>query len=298
MTSSDRVFIIGGTGNVGTKAVKDLLNKKIPVTLYARNPKKVTDLFPDHINDTALLSIIQGDLNDLTPLKDALAGHTRLFLLVNISFDLPSVKGEIAKLAYDSGIKQIVDISSITVSYPWRTTAIGYQHFVAEKRILDIAEQSPKTRYFVTLRPGRFMSNTINFDRPTDKGITDSVAADAKQGWISPNDIGSVAAVVLSEDIEKHGNAVYELVGEVITPTRRAEILSHVLDRNYTYQSVTAVEKFNQLKAIPYFSFQVLYNLSAIVETDAAITPGISILLGRDPETYEQFITKNKNALL
>ncbi|CAO3649830.1 unnamed protein product [Cunninghamella blakesleeana] len=302
VSTSERVFVIGGTGNVGTKATKDLLKNNVPVTLYARNPSKVNDLFPDYVNGD-LLTIVQGDLNDLTPLKAALPGHTRLFLLVADLHNLATIKESIAKTAFEADVQQILDISSISVSYPWRTSYIGYAHYVAEKKILDLVEQHPeKKRSFVALRPGRFTSNILTFDRPSEKGIFDTVLPDEPQGWISPNDIGAVAAVVLQDDISKHGNAVYELIGDTVTPKRRAELFTEILDNGHTYnyQQISAAVKYQQ--AAPHLSsflpFPAIYDLCTIKETGIYVTPGISILLGRDPETLEQYIKDNKNAFV
>jgi uncharacterized protein YbjT (DUF2867 family) len=291
----ERVFVVGGTGNVGKKAVEDLLANKVAVTLYARDPKKVADLFPKYINGDSL-SIVQGDLADITPLKEALPGHTRLFLLVQVTNDLPTTKGKIAQLAYEAGIQQILDISSCAVNLPLRSSFIGYQHYLAEEKVLKLADQYK--RAFVALRPGRFMSNIIYYDRPTENGIFDTLGPEVKQPWISTNDIGAVAAVILQDDIQKHWNAAYELHGDLVTPLERADILSRVLGRSITYHQISALEKFNQLKNIPHFPFGAIFDLSAYVETDGYVTPGISILLGREPETFEQYVTANKAALL
>ncbi|KAI9306097.1 hypothetical protein BJ944DRAFT_56371, partial [Cunninghamella echinulata] len=228
-------------------------------------------------------------------------GHSRLFLLVSDFTNLSVLKESIAKLAYDAGVQQIVDISGIAVSFPWRTTSIGYKHYIAEKKILELAEQANNKRSFVALRPGRFMSNILSFDRPsTEKGVVDTASHDLGQGWISPNDIGAVAAVVLQEDIQKHGNAVYELIGDVVTPKKRAELFTAIHGRPYAYQQITALAKYQYLSSLPNlpFSFNVIYDLCASVEISAAVTPGISILLGREPETLEQFIIATKSAFV
>ncbi|CAO3649656.1 unnamed protein product [Cunninghamella blakesleeana] len=299
-STSNRVFFIGGTGNVGSKAVQDLLKNQVPVTLYTRHPNKVADLFPNHMNSD-LLTIVQGDLSDLTSLKEALPGHTRLFLLVTDLINLPDIKASIAKFAYEeAGIQQIIDISSGTVSYPWRVHSAGYKHYLGEKSILDLAEQQPKKRFFVALRPGRFTSNCLTHDRPTENGlIVDTVPFDKEQGWISPNDIGAIAAVILQDDISKHGNAVYELIGDTVTPKRRAELFTEILDNGhtYTYQQITPLAKYQKLAPLlTSFPFNLVYDFCTFRELDTYVTPGISILLGRDPETLEQYIKKNKRA--
>jgi putative NADH-flavin reductase len=101
--STERVFILGDTGNIGTKLVQDLLAKNIPVTLYARTPSKVKSLF----GSNNLINVVQGDYSDLSPLKEGIKNHTRLFLLA-FGFDqFVEVKTEIATIVYTSGVKQL-----------------------------------------------------------------------------------------------------------------------------------------------------------------------------------------------
>ncbi|KAL7317560.1 hypothetical protein PS15m_003900 [Mucor circinelloides] len=289
-STTERIFIIGGTGNVGSKAVKDLVSRNISVTLYARNPSKVVDMF----SKNPLIHVIQGDLADLTTLKEGLSGHTRLFLVYNNFEDFVEKKVAIAKLAYASGIKQILDISSITAGESWRSGYVGAIHRDAEQGILNI----PNRGTLVALRPGRFMSNILTFERPSPGGlIYDTVSGSETQGWISPNDIGAVAAAVLSEDIKKHGDLVYELIGDVATLDERAAAFSRILERPISYQKVSPSSKYDQLMKTGMFPHGAAYNLVASIPTMPPTTvtsTGIPILIGREPETLEQYISSNK----
>lgn len=88
----------------------------------------------------------------------------------------------------------------------------------------------PNRGHIVNLRPGSFMSNLLYTDRPLHSGkIFDTSDSNYPQGWISTNDIGAVVAVILCEDISKHGDAIYTLIGDVRTPAERAQILSCLL---------------------------------------------------------------------
>ncbi|CAO0797420.1 unnamed protein product [Mucor circinelloides] len=289
--SAERIFIIGGTGNIGVKAVNDLLDNKIPVTLYARNPQKVASLFS---ND--LVSVIQGDFKDLSPIKEGVKGHTRLFLLVSDFFDFVNIKKTIATYAYEAGVKQIVDISSFVVNLGWRSTSIGSIHYYAEKAIYDI----PNRGHFVTLRPGRFMSNHLGMMRPlTDKGLFDNGAPDSPQGWISTNDIGAVAAVVLREDVNKHMDAVYSLISDVVTSNERAAMLTRITGQDIKYTQISPVEKYHKIMESGHFPH--VFALDLVTDLDGhgddKPSPVIEILLGRKPETVEEYLTANKNNL-
>ncbi|KAG1049189.1 hypothetical protein G6F43_008471 [Rhizopus delemar] len=289
MTNSERVFIVGGTGNIGSRAVRNLIAKNIPVTLYARSPEKVNALFSGH----ELVKTLQGDYDDFSPLKEGLKGHTRLFLLINDYVKFSQLKETIATYAYEAGVKQIVDISSLSVSFPWRSNLNGNMHRSGEEAILNI----PNRGYVVTLRPGRFMSNLTAFEFPHNDVVASSTDPDVPEGWISPNDIGDVAAIVLTEDIEKHKDAVYELNGDVVTPAQRTDILSRAVGRPFTYKKISAVEKYKiNLDHMPHhMAFAISTSLATINALTPNVTNGMEILLERKPETLEQYIFNNKD---
>lgn len=294
-TTHERIFIIGGTGNTGSVAVRDLLAKKVPVTLYARNPDKVASLFPT--GDETALNVVQGDVQDLATLKKALAGHTRLLLVVNNFENMVKIKTDVAQAAYAAGIKQIVDISSLSVTDAWRNSYISTIHRESEQAILDAAKAHDANA--VTLRPTRFLSNLLHYDRPGPTAFVDSADPDAPQGWISPNDIGALAAVILCEDTKKHRNSAYAMVGDVITARQRAEILTRVLGRPIAYQQQSVLERYNALCALlPFPLFPALYDLANLRDHYPLLSRGLVILLGREPEKFEAYIQANKQALL
>ncbi|ORX50581.1 NAD(P)-binding protein [Hesseltinella vesiculosa] len=291
--STERVFVVGGTGNVGKQVVKELVANKVPVTLFARNPDKVKDMF----GASDLVSVVSGDYGDLAPVKQGILGHTRLFLLCSFGDSMVATKGTIAQYAFDAGVKQVVDISGTAVASAWRSNPLGYMHYLAEKRLVEELPR-PKGVHVVTLRPGRFMSNTITHDRPYGNVLRDIVASDHGQAWISPDDIGGLAALILQDDISKHGDAVYELVGDVVTPEQRCALFEKVIGQPVTYQRVTPTENFATLQQQlgNFMPFSIILQIATSVDDHAAVSLGLPILLGRQPESLEEFLTKNKVA--
>lgn len=291
--SSERVFIIGGTGNIGIKTVNDLLDNKIPVTLYARSPEKVASLF-SHGKD--LVNVVQGDYKDLSPIKEGIKGHTRLFLLIGDFTDFANTKRTIATYAYEAGVQQVVDLSSFTVNIGWRTSSIGSEHYYGERAIFDI----PNRANMVTLRPGRFMSNHLHMTNPVATNcIFDTADPDQPQGFISTNDIGAVAAVILREDVKKHGEAVYNLTGDVVTSAERAAIFSRVIGKEIKYTKIAPAQKYKQIMASGVFNHVIAIDFCDNLDgcDDAKVTPSIEILLNRKPETLEEYLTANKDSL-
>ena len=291
MANKERVFIVGGTGNVGSRTVRNLIAKDIPVTLYARNPEKVNALF----SGNELVKTLQGDYNDLSPLKEGLKNHSRLFLLISDFNKFSQTKETIATYAYEAGVKQIVDISSAYASFAWRSNFIGHVHRSAEEAMLNI----PNRGYLVALRPGRLMSNLVVFEIPHNGVVASSTEPDVSEGWISPNDIGDVAAVVLSEDIEKHKDAVYELNGDVVTPAQRTDIFTRAVGRPFIYKKISVAERYNILTSLGHISHHVAFAVcTSLATTDSllpVVTDGMEILLGRKPETLEKYIFDNKD---
>jgi uncharacterized protein YbjT (DUF2867 family) len=287
---TERIFIIGGTGNVGTKVVNDLLAKNVAITLYSRNPTKVNTLFPNAEN----LNVVEGDFNDFTNLKEGIKGHTRLFLLVGELEKVKEFKTAIATYAYEAGVKQIVSISTLLAGARWRSNYDGTLHAEAEEAILNI----PNRGAFVVLRPGRYMSNIVTYFRPTPEGQIIDIADGSKpQAWVSPNDVGSIAANILTEDIEKHGDCVYELLGDAVTPFEQARIISKITGREFTYHRISALEKYNFMMSLGFFTHKFAYSLVSMDPEEPAVTQSMPILLGREPETLEQYLTSKKDLL-
>lgn len=295
----ERVFLIGGTGNIGVKCAQDLLDKEIPITIYTRNASKISSLFPS----SELIRAIEGDHRDLEKLKTHLMGHTRLFLLIgdpqlvtqNIGEGI-KLRTAIAQCAYEAGIKQIVNISAFMVNYGYRTSYIGASEYFVERAIYEeMGDRRSGT--FVSLRPSRFMSNIL---RQADavknhQTIVFNIDADERFGMISTNDIGAIAAVVLSEDIEKHGDAVYNLTGQVVTYQHIANVISNILGKEIKYQQLSHLAFYKFLRARN--NHLAALDFCDNLENDpcARVNPAIEILLERNPETIEEYLLANKH---
>ncbi|KAL9541964.1 hypothetical protein MBANPS3_008846 [Mucor bainieri] len=293
VASNERVFVVGSTGNVGSAAVKELLKHQVPVTVFSRNAAKVSTVFPDAGD---LLKVVEGDFSDVSPIKEGIKGHTRLLLLTQGLDDTVQLKKTIASYAYAAGVKQVVDISTSAANLGWRASTIGGVHYFAEKAIFDL----PNRGHFVALRPSWFASNIIRDQRPlATKAFTTTAPLDFKKGYISPNDIGAVAATILREDVAKHGDAVYNLTGEIVTSGQLADILSRVTGTDVRYHQITATELYNNLISTGWIPHLLALDLTdhAGLENNHSVTPIIEILLGRKPQTVEEYLALNKDRI-
>ncbi|OBZ80295.1 hypothetical protein A0J61_11656 [Choanephora cucurbitarum] len=135
--------------------------------------------------------------------------------------------------------------------------------------------------------------------RPAQDGfVYDDVLADEPQEWISYNDIADVAAVILQDDTKKHGSNCYTLMGDVVTVTERAAIISRVLGQTIPYKQMTSAEKYNKMiqDGIPH-GIALDFSDNFKINKDKRVTPVIEILTGRKPETLEAFLNAHKHCL-
>lgn len=162
LSSKERVFVIGATGEVGSGVVRGLIKKEIDTTAYVRNGQKANDLFKNEL-DTGHLTIVVGTYSSVDIYTKAIQGHTRLFLLVADVTNKPTLMSQIKKtfgeIAYEQGVRQIVDLSSVSVSIHGKRGVIGYMHTTAEEKLWALVDNNPRQRSLVVLRPGAFMTN-------------------------------------------------------------------------------------------------------------------------------------------
>ncbi|KAI9301450.1 hypothetical protein BJ944DRAFT_274606 [Cunninghamella echinulata] len=294
MTTNDKIYIIGASGNIGERVVKQLLAKGVQTTIYVRDVEKSKALFE---NNNSTLTTVQGDYSDFTNFEKSIQGHTRLFLLVADLQQMPAIKEKVAKIAYEAGVKQIVDLSSRFSQFPWRTSFIGEAHRLSEERIYRLALQYNATT--VALRPSRFFTNHLFADLPNikmEKTIYSSQPPDEKLEWISTDDIADIAVVVLTDPIEKHGNLAYPIIGDAVDGQTRAKIVSKVTGQPIQYKQVSHQQAYQTLikNQVP---SPIALDIATVI-TDLPPSEVSKIVLGREFETLAEWFEKNKDKFI
>ena len=290
----ERIYVLGATGNIGPFVLKELIKEQVQITAYTRTPEKLYKAIPE-AQEHQQLSIVQGGFDDLTPFNESIGGHTRLFLLVPDIKDMTRIKIELGKKAYDAGVKQIVDLS--VQSLPWRYYLVSLPHQETEKALFYYSNRKSST--LVSLRPSNFMTNMLFSLETIQKQdmFMEELDPSELQEWISPNDIGQIAARILMEPIEKHGDSAYELIGDVKTPQERAVMFSKILGRPIEYQQVEPQVIYDTFIKMG-FDHALAYSVSTFSAKNPTVTRGLQILLGRKPETVYEWLEKNKDTFL
>jgi uncharacterized protein YbjT (DUF2867 family) len=243
------------------------------------------------------LSVVQGDYTTFDAFSKGIQGHERLLMSIADINIVPQVMGKFANLAYTAGVKQVVDISGFNVKHFNGSGDISLQAGRGENAIRKEAEE--QGGYFVIIRGGDFMTNILRGEAHSVKSYN-KIRSAAKESRITtlvdPRDVGDVAASILSDNIEKHGNTIYDCQTEALSYTERIAIYSRVLGRKIEYEQIGVVEMYNTL--VQYgISHRLAYdyiNLSQSNFNDP--TPQIEILLKKKPRTFEDFVHEYRSA--
>jgi uncharacterized protein YbjT (DUF2867 family) len=267
------------------------LEKGVPTTVLVRDPSKAKSLF----GESDKLNVVQGDYSNVDAFRSSIAGHERLFLLVRDLDSMPKIKTTFAKIAYEAGVKQVVDVSSATVSGPWRASSITAAHFYSEKNIYEL----PNRGYYVALRPSAFFTNHFFGDHVTVKhkgAIFGSADPDQKASWISTTDIAHLAANVLTEPVETHADIVYDMTSARLSGKERAAALSSALGKEIKYIQIPFEDAHKNFMEHGHMPHHVVYGVLDGNIMPGPVNPGLSTILHRKPETLEQWFTANKDS--
>jgi uncharacterized protein YbjT (DUF2867 family) len=277
-------LITGATGDVGSKVVKQLIQRGERPRVFARNAEKAHAQFGDKVD------IVSGDLSDAASLQRALAGVEKLFL-VNSGPQIPVLDGLAVQAAKTAGVRHIVKLSSLDVE---QKLAIGAWHAKGEAAIRASGIR------FTFVRPTGFMSNLLAWSRSiVAEGIVRSSTGDGKRPFIHSEDIAAVAVRALTAD-DYVGKALPITGPQSLSFAEITEKIGSAIGRQLKYQPVSDEEagrRFSATGASP-------EEVAAHVELWRAIREGrvgattneVERILGRKPIALDQWLVENAPA--
>lgn len=219
-------LISGATGDVGSRVVRQLLERGIRPRVLARSEEKARALFADRAD------IYPGDLSDPASMRAAMDGADSLFL-VNVGPDIPQRDTAAASIAKEAGVSRIVKLSSMDVE---QGLAIGAWHEKGENAIR--ASGVP----FIFVRPSGFMNNLLAWAQAIrTEGVVRSSTGNGRRPFIHSEDIASVCVAALLTD--KYVGQALPLTGpEPLTFGDATEILSRAIGKPLVYQPISDQE--------------------------------------------------------
>lgn len=230
-----KVLIIGASGQVGTKLVKEFDKNSNGVELVLGTSREETaQKWREEGREAVIL-----DLNKSEGFEVALAGVDRIFLLTGYTSDMLIQSKRLVDVAVASGVSHIVHLGVFTS----REDLIP--HFVWHDLIETYIEASKIS--WTHIHPNVISDSILVTNPPiVETGSFTVNWGEAKQGWVFAEDIAAVSAAVLREGPEKHGSKNYYLSTEVLTGPEVAGILTEVSGREIkcNVQNPESIESF------------------------------------------------------
>jgi uncharacterized protein YbjT (DUF2867 family) len=281
------IFVIGGTGTVGSGLLARLANAGGEVRALAHSERSREAI-------AALgAEAVDGDLADATALEAALQGADHLFLLSPPDPDQAAREKAAIDAAARAGVAHVVALS---VSGADAASSSSFARWHGE---IDDHLVASGLGYTI-LRPSGFMQvHLLPVPMVKSQGTWFGMTGDGTMAFIDADDIAAVAAVALTQP--GHAGAVYELTGpEALSMPQAAAQLSAVLGREVPYVDVPAEQYRASLVGVglPDWladALVALYQQTRAGHT-ATVTNFVEQVTGRPARSYREVAGANKAA--
>lgn len=282
-----RILITGASGNVGKYVAEYALANKQEITVAGIHTEKLNKIF------AGKAEAVYFDFTDPLTFSTALKDADRVFIMRPPHLGNPEdLKPFVEALREKGDIRLVSFLSLIGVE----NNPVPPHHKI-EKYI----EQAGLP--YCHIRPSFFMQNISgvhsyeikNFNRivvPVKKALT---------SFIDAQDIGEITAKVLSEP-EQHQNRGYSITGvEAIDYWEVAKILSKELGREiiYTNPKPSFAKKYwIDIRGMEkeYCNVMGMLYMMTRLGTAKKVTPVFEQVMGKKPQTFQQFVKKNVSA--
>ena len=285
----EKVIVLGATGNIGTAVIKNLQNRNIEVFAGVQSEKDF-----DKVLQFGATPVIV-NFTDQESLNQALQGKDRVFLVTPLMQNPEAVTQMVINASKQNGVKHLV-----------RSTASGADSNgqIQMARWAGASEDLIKASglNYTILRPYSFLQNFINFHSQTIKQYNGFYlpTGDAKLSMLDINDLGEVAAIVLSN--EEHFGKIYELSGQTYSNEILAETLTKVLDKKITYIDVPEEKAKESMLSnqMPEWMVNAMMELNYITKQGwtAGYSDDYKNLTGKEYTSAETFFANNKQAFV
>jgi uncharacterized protein YbjT (DUF2867 family) len=220
------VLVTGGTGNVGSQALKSLLAKKnLKVRALVRDAAKA-----QWIADVGG-ELVEGELDASAAVSRAMVDVQTLALITPASAHASQQAGKVIALAKQAGVRKIVRLSAIKASENGPTDNTR-QHGITERAIRESGMR------YVFLRPNYFMQNLLgSLGSIVGEGKLYAGMGEAGIALIDARDVGDALAAAVVTD--RFDGSALELSGpKSIGHSTVAAEIGKALGRNVSYVAV------------------------------------------------------------
>ena len=275
------VLVTGGTGKVGSQALRTLLpSRQIKVRALVRDAAKARWI------EEAGGELVEGALEDDDAVRRAVRGVDTLVLITPAGAHAFEQAMQVITPAREAGVRKVVRLSAIKAAEDGPTDNTR-QHGRTERAILESGMS------YVFLRPNYYMQNLLgSLGSILGQGKLYAGVGDARVGVIDARDVGdSIAGAVLTDAFD--GQAL-ELSGpESITHAAIATAIGNAVGRTVEYVPVppeAAGEALRQFGADEWY-VQVIKDYSRAYSDGFGdfVTDAVKSLAGHPPRDIATF---------
>jgi len=277
------ILITGATGHIGKELIPILLQAGQSIRVFVRDEKKVAHLNP-------CIERAVGDLNNPDSLVSAMRGVDRVFL---VTFEAQQ-DINVIEAAKRVGVQHIVKLSTLEATD--HKIQVGKWHYEREELIRASGLD------WTFLRPGMFMSNSIDWWAESIKGQASVFFPGGKKGKVAPVDpreVAEVAAIALTQS--GHNGQAYELTGsELFTIGEMVQVISKVLGKPIQYVDIPPIAaklfmlKSGMDKALVNALMEILASLRK--NEGSIVTDTVQRVTGHAPRTFEAWCREHIEA--
>jgi (4-alkanoyl-5-oxo-2,5-dihydrofuran-3-yl)methyl phosphate reductase len=276
-----KILITGATGTVGGHVIRQLSGRGHQVVALVRNTAKA-DLPAD-------VTLIEGDLTDVTAVRRALEGVDRAFL--NMADDNGAV---FARVAAETELGHVVLLSSFTAVTPLPSSSaniITARHQAGEQALTQAGVPS------TFLRAAGFDYNILMWTAGAVDGVVRAPNADVKLPVVDPADIAAAAVAVLTAADPRNG--AYSITGPQSLSVRdQIAVVNETLGRSYTVREISQAEAATTAFPEGTPDFVVTSVLETMGPSAGVLAPssGVQTLTGYAPRPFHAWVAENTKA--
>lgn len=227
------IVLTGSLGNIGKPLARQLVQKGHSVTVISSNPERQAAI--EALGAKAAI----GTMQDVDFLTQTSQGADIVYLMetmeaVGDSFD-KSVDfiGDITQIGHNyrqaiehSGVKKVVHLSSIGAHLDEGNGILRFH-----RNVEQILGQLPADVAIKFMRPGCFYTNMLSFMHTikSQGAIVFNYGGDAKEPWVSPQDIAAVIAEEMDKPFE--GRTIRYIASDEVSPNEIAKALGEAIGR-------------------------------------------------------------------
>lgn len=275
------VLVTGGTGNVGSQALKMLLaNKHLKVRALVRDPAKarwIADLGGE---------LLEGDLDDAEAVSVALRAVQTLALITPAGAHASAQAARVLTLAKQAGVQKVVRLSAIKASEDGPTDNTR-QHGATERAIRQSGMR------YVFLRPNYYMQNLLgSLGSIAGEGKLYAGMGEAGIALIDARDVGDALAAAVVTD--RFDGSTLELSGpKSIGHHNVAAAIGQALGRDVAYVAVPPESAGEAVRAfgLDDWTVKVIVDYSRAYSGGFGdfVTDSVQSLTGHGPRDIEAF---------